>query len=150
MAICFCPTSSPHWRETLSTGQRNDYLDVYIFPVFVLENFCPHAFVCTQSADFVRKYLTYCFPALFVFMYIVTLSDVVHSFKFWLWGECGHRSSTAYVFFVNEHKLLVGYTYGDFLNIFMLWALNCGDSFFFLPSLAFMPHSPSLAASLIA
>lgn len=63
-----------HWTK------KNDYLDVYIFPVFVLENFCPHAFVCTQSADFVRKYLTYCFPALFVFMYILTLSDVVHSF----------------------------------------------------------------------
>lgn len=68
----------------MSTGQKQNKrkkknnLDVNIFPVFVLENFCPQAFVCTQCADFVRKDLTYCFPASFVIMYI-TLSNVVHS-----------------------------------------------------------------------
>lgn len=32
------------------------------FPVFfVLENFCPQAFVCAQSAHFVREDLTYLF-----------------------------------------------------------------------------------------
>lgn len=75
------PTSPPHWRETLSTGQTKRLLDVYI-SVFVPESFCPQAFVCTQSADFVRKDLTYCFPALFVIMYILTLSNVIHSFQF--------------------------------------------------------------------
>lgn len=48
----------------------------------MLENLCPQAFVYTQSADFVRKDLTYCLPALFVIMYIITLSNVIHSFKF--------------------------------------------------------------------
>lgn len=88
MAILqICPTSSPHQRETFSTGQikkkkKKDLFGCVHFSVLVLENFCPQAFVCTQSADFVRKDLTYCFPASFVIMYILTLSDVIHSFKF--------------------------------------------------------------------
>ncbi len=65
-----------HWTNKKTIGCVH-------FPFFcVLEIFCPQAFVCMQSANFVRKDLTYCFPALFVIMYILTLSDVVYSFKF--------------------------------------------------------------------
>lgn len=60
----FCPTFFPlsqrdsHWTKKKKTG---------LF--FVLESFLPYAFVCLRSADFVRKDLTYCFPALFVCTY---------------------------------------------------------------------------------
>lgn len=56
----FCPTCSPLSRRD-STGQKKKKKD---WSVFVLESFLPYGFVCIQSADFVRKDLTYCFPAL--------------------------------------------------------------------------------------
>lgn len=106
-----CPTRSPHWRETLSTGQTKDYW-MCTFPCFCAGKLVSTGlFVCTQSANFVRKYLTYCFPALFVSMYILTLSNVVHSFKFviWLWGlKLG--PAPAKVFFVGKSNYFWGVT----------------------------------------
>ena len=64
LRVTGCPADlspSPQ-RRTLCTGQlKRDFLDVCISPVFVLESFffffffLPQAFICAQSADFVRR-----------------------------------------------------------------------------------------------
>lgn len=102
-----------HWTNKKTIGCVH-------FPVVVLENFCPQAFVCMQSADFVRKDLTYCFPALFVIMYILILSNVVYSFKFVIGCEVNVGTSLQQLMFsLLRNKLLLGYNYGDFLTVIL-------------------------------
>lgn len=67
-------------HRALDTKEK-DCMDVYI-SLFLCWKSSVHRPLYVQSADFVRKDLTYCFPALFVIMYILTLSDVIHAFKF--------------------------------------------------------------------
>lgn len=110
-----CPTSSPHWRETLSTGQKKT-IWMCTFPCFCAGK---QAFVCTQSADFVRKDLTYCSPALFVIMYILTLSNVVHGFKFGCEVNVGTGLQQKKFSLLKEHELLLGYNYGNFLTVLL-------------------------------
>lgn len=108
------PTSSP---KTLSTGQKKDFECVH-FSVTVLEYFCPQPLVCTQSADFIRKDLSYCFSALFVIMYIscqmsyIFLGLAMRSVLVQVFN------CSSFFFLLKEHGLLLGYNYGDFFTVY--------------------------------
>lgn len=95
-------------------------------------------------ADFVRKRFNLLFSCfLFVIMYILTLSNVVHSFKFGCEANVGTGLPAATVFFVKEQTTsgvqLWRSPYcstvrevmfsADILHIFMIEAVNCGDLF---------------------
>ena len=83
LRVTGCPADlspSPQ-RRTLCTGQlKRDFLDVCISPVFVLESFFFFFFfpptglhMCTFCRFCKKKDLIYCFPALFVIMYMINL-----------------------------------------------------------------------------
>lgn len=88
MIMCSLSGCAQYLVYQFSSAERQralNYQDDYwmcTFPCFVLEARCPQAFVRMQLAHFLREDLTYFIPALFVSMYILTLSDVVHSSKF--------------------------------------------------------------------
>lgn len=64
-----------HWTNKKTIGCVH-------FPVLCWKASVHRPLYVRSLQIFVRKDLTYCFPALFVIMYILTSSNVVHSLKF--------------------------------------------------------------------